>query len=172
MKKVSKFDLTKIKAIILSVIIAIVLAGFVIYLIESFHPNKQWDDYCENVRGPKVIQKEGEIINETQCVSEGGKWRNGYCDYYYECQEKYNKENEKHKLVVFVVAVPAGLVSILIGIVLALPSVSSGLMLGGGFLTLYGVSQYWTELSNWIRALILGIFLIVLIWVAYKKLRN
>ena len=72
----------------------------------------------------------------------------------------------------FFISVPVGLIAVATGIIIALPSVSSGLMFGGVFLTIYGTSQYWDNLSNWLRALILGIVLIILIWLAYKKLRS
>jgi len=42
----------KMKATILSVVIAIVLASFVIYVIQIFDPSPKWDDYCdESIRG-------------------------------------------------------------------------------------------------------------------------
>ncbi len=170
----SSMTATKIKAIILSVVIAIVLAGFVIYLVDSIYPSPKWDDYCEDVKVPRVaVEKEGEIVevDQVQCEEDGGTWRNGYCDYYYECQQEFEKKDNEHKRVLFIVGAITGLIAIAVGIMLALPSVSSGLMLGGTFLIFFGTSQYWSELSNWIRALILGLALIVLIWLGYKKLK-
>ena len=169
----SEVTATKIKAIILSIVIAIVLSSFVIYLTETFHPRPEWEDFCGEVSGPRTIKipaQPEEVINATDCEEDGGTWRNGYCDYYYECQQKYDDVNDEHRLVVFVVSVIAGLLAVAIGIALALPSVSSGLMLGGGFLTLYGTFNYWSDLSNWLRALVLGVVLIILIWLGYKKL--
>lgn len=168
------FTITKIKAIILSLIIATVLTAFVVYLIQSFHPAPKWDDYCGEIRPIYPTKLFGEVreINQTECETQNGTWKNDYCDYYYKCQQEFNKKDDKHKNIVFLVAVPSGLIAIAIGLMLALPSVSSGLMLGGGFLTIYGVSQYWENLSNWVRTLILGIVLIILIWLAYKKLRS
>ena len=164
----------RIKAIILSVVIAIVLSAFVIYLIESINPSPQWDDYCGNVSGPRAVtDPKGAPLtdNETSCVANNGVWRNGYCDYYSECQKEFDAENEKHNRIVFIVAAIGGLIAIILGIFLALPSVSSGLMLGGGFLMIYGTSQYWYKLSNWIRVVMLGVVLIILIWLAYRKLK-
>ncbi|MEK6872838.1 MAG: hypothetical protein AABW90_02395 [Nanoarchaeota archaeon] len=169
----SSITLTKIKAVILSIIIAIVLAGFVIYLVQSFDPTPKWDDYCGKLRPayePKPIGEPG-VVNQKECEAQNGTWINNYCDYYYECQNKYNNASDKHKNIVFIVSVPVGLIAVGIGIMLALPSVSSGLMLGGGILTIYGVSQYWENLSNWIRTLMLGVVLTILIWFAYKKLK-
>lgn len=169
----SLFNIKNIKSFILSIIIAIVLSSFIIYLVESFHPTPKWEDYCGEIRYPKTIGDKGEIINITQesCeTNDGAKWMNNYCDYEYECRKKYETANEKHRSIIFFVAVPAGLVAVALGLFLVLPSVSSGLMLGGVFLTIYGTSNYWDKFSNWIKVLILGIVLLVLIWLGYKKL--
>ena len=163
----------KVKTVILSLIIAIVLAGFVIYLVESIYPSPDYEDYCGNVKVPRIIPNEKTGgVDQSQCQEDGGTWIDGYCDYYYECNQNYEKEADKHRLVLFVVGAVVGLIAISLGIVLALPSVSSGLMLGGGFLIFFGTAQYWSELSNWIRTFILGIVLVVLIWLGYKKLGN
>ena len=168
------FNIKNIKAFILSIVIAIVLSSFVIYLVLSFHPNPKWEDYCSDVRYPKALS-DGKIENITQEIceqNEGAKWMNGYCDYEYECRQNYDNATEKHRFIIFLVAVPVGLVAVGLGIFLSLPSVSSGLMLGGVFLTIYGTSNYWDNFSNWIKVLILGVVLIVLIWLGYKKLEH
>jgi len=168
------FNIKNIKAFILSIVIAIVLSSFIIYLVESFHPNPKWEDYCGEIKYPKIANgKEIENIAQEICEqNKGAKWMDGYCDYEYGCRKNYDESIEKHRFIIFLVAVPAGLIAVALGIWLALPSVSSGLMLGGVFLTIYGTSNYWDKFSNWIKVLILGIVLIVLIWLAYKKLER
>ncbi|MEK6914668.1 MAG: hypothetical protein AABW83_03385 [Nanoarchaeota archaeon] len=169
------FNIKNIKAFILSIVIAIVLSSFVIYLVESFHPNPKWEDYCGEIRYPKTVSDKGVPENITQEIcekNEGAKWMNGYCDYEYTCRQNHENASEKHRFIVFLVVVPVGLVAVSLGIFLALPSVSSGLMLGGVFLTIYGTSNYWDKFSNWIKVLILGVVLVVLIWLGYKKLEK
>ena len=171
----SLFNIKNIKSLILSIVIAIVLSSFIIYLVESFHPTPKWEDYCGEIRYPKTLGEKDEIINVTQETCEenkGAKWMNRYCDYEYECIKNYETANDKHKSIIFFVAVPAGLIAVTLGLFLALPSVSSGLMLGGVFLTIYGTSNYWDKFSDWIKVLILGIVLIILIWLGYKKLEH
>lgn len=171
-----KFDSAtsrKVKTVILSIVIAIVLAGFVIYLVESIYPSPDYNDFCGEVKVPRVIPDvRNGSIGQVECEEEGGKWINGYCDYYYKCNEDYEQARDKHRLVMFVVGAIVGLIAISVGIVLALPSVSSGLMLGGSFLIFFGTAQYWSELNNWIRTLILGVVLVILIWLGYKKLES
>jgi len=169
------FTSKKLKTIILSVIIAIVLASFVIYLVESIYPSPDWEDYCGGVKAPRMaIEEKGDIVevNQVTCEADGGTWRNNWCDYHYECENNFDEVRDKHRLTMFIVAAITGIIAIVAGIILALPSVSSGIMLGGGFLIFYGTAQYWDELSNWIRTIILGALLVILIWLGYKKLQN
>lgn len=170
MKKI--LTTTKFKALILSVVIAIVMASFVIYIVQIFDPSPEYNDYCGEIRGPKAVRNLEEVdkVTEASCIEDGGSWRNGYCDYYYECQQEYDEAKDKHRFVVFLITVPAGLIAVGLGIALALPSVSFGLMLGGVFLMLFGTVGYWDKFSNWIRVIILGIVLAILIWLGYKKL--
>ena len=170
-----------IKTIILSLAIAIVLTGFVILFINSIYPSPDWEDYCnEKIREPKLgIDQE---ITQEICEANDGKWTSqniqcvttpcpqGYCDYYSGCQDKFDNARNKFRLTAFIIAIIAGLATISIGIMLALPSVSSGLMLGGTFLTFYGIAIYWTNLTAWLKTIILGAVLIILIWLGYKKL--
>lgn len=172
MSKTKPFTSKKIKATILSVVIAIVLSAFVIYFIQTIYPSPEYEDYCgKRERIPIPLDKE-ELIDQATCEEQEGTWRNGYCDYYFECNEEYNEARDKYKLIVFIVAVITGLIAISIGIILALPSVSSGLMLGGTFLTFYGTAIYWSNLSNWLRTIVLGAVLAILIWLGYKKLQH
>jgi hypothetical protein len=168
-EKKIKFTSKKTKSIILSIIIAIVLAGFVIHLVRSIHPSPDYNDYCEDARIPQSFDKGA---TSEECIINGGNWTNGYCDYYSECNDNWNEARDKYRRVMFIVAVIVGLVAISTGIVLALPSVSSGLMIGGGFLMFFGTAQYWSDLSNWIRTIILGMVLVILIWLGYKKLEH
>ena len=182
-KHKSSFTPKTIKTMMLGLAIAIVLTGFIILLINSFYPNPEWDDYCdERVRAPKLAV--AETITQETCEEVGGKWTpqdircvttpcpQGVCDYYSTCQKEYDTARDQYRLVAFIVSIIAGLAAISIGIMLALPSVSSGLMLGGTFLTFYGVVIYWTNLSKILKTLILGAVLVILIWLAYKKLEN
>ena len=180
-KKVSKNNPAKIKTIILSIVIAMVLCAFVIYFIQAIKPAPKYEDYCDI-----QIEEPAETVDKTFCESQGGKWTpqnvecikvqapcpQGYCDFYYTCQKEFEGADQKYRLVVFIVAVITGLIAVAIGIILSLPSVSSGLMLGGVFLTFYGTVVYWTYLSKWFKVIILGITLVILIWLGYKKLKN
>ena len=84
------------------------------------------------------------------------------------CQQNYNKARNIYFRNVFIISGIVGIVVIIIGAVLHLTSVSAGLF-GGGVLTIiYGTTNYWSELADWARFIILGIALAVLIYLGYK----
>jgi len=45
-------------------------------------------------------------------------------------------------------------------------------MSGGILVILYGTMRYWEYSSNMLRMIILGISLVVLIWLGYKRLNK
>ena len=84
------------------------------------------------------------------------------------CQQDYEKARNIYFRNVFIISGIVGIVVIIIGAVLHITSVSAGLF-GGGVLTIiYGTMNYWSELADWARFIILGIALAVLIYLGYK----
>ncbi len=84
------------------------------------------------------------------------------------CQQDYEKVRNIYFKNVFIISGIVGIIVIIVGAILHLTSVSSGLF-GGGVLTIiYGTTSYWSELADWARFIILGIALAVLIYIGYK----
>lgn len=84
------------------------------------------------------------------------------------CNVEFNQARNIYFRNVFIISGIVGIIVIVIGAVLNLTSVSAGLF-GGGVLTIiYGTMNYWSELADWARFIILGITLAVLIYLGYK----
>ena len=84
------------------------------------------------------------------------------------CNVDFYKARNIYFRNVFIISGIVGIIVIIIGAVLNLTSVSAGLF-GGGVLTIiYGTTNYWSELADWARFIILGIALAVLIYLGYK----
>ena len=84
------------------------------------------------------------------------------------CQQDYNKARNIYFRNVFIISGVVGIIVIVVGAILKITSVSAGLF-GGGVLTIiYGTTNYWSELADWARFIILGIALAVLIYLGYK----
>ncbi len=84
------------------------------------------------------------------------------------CNVDYNQARNIYFRNVFIISGIVGIIAIIVGAILGIMSVSAGLF-GGGVLTIiYGTTNYWSELADWARFIILGIALAVLIFLGYK----
>jgi len=178
-----------IKTTILGVGIAIILALFVGYGIATFYPGPKYEDYCvdrfaEPIRFTQISECETAIQAnqpfEEDCWNQKGQVRykldNGSCRLAIECDlcsKEYRDQREGYDKIVFIITAIIGIIALFLGgVVLHLESVSSGIM-GGGVLTIiYGTLRYWGNLPDIGRFLILGLVLMVLIWMGYKKFKS
>ena len=84
------------------------------------------------------------------------------------CNVDFDKARNIYFRNVFIISGIVGIIAIIGGAMLRHMSVSAGLF-GGGVLTIiYGTTNYWSELADYARFIILGIALAVLIYLGYK----
>ena len=170
---------------ILAVAILIVLNLFFLYAINVFYPESKYEAYCP--------REQVTVIPETQdeCVAVGGAWTEGpnqklmrplphtenlsedsfgYCDLSYTCAKDYEKARSLYQRNVFVARVVLGVFSLLLGFYLtAHAPVSLGFLLGGILSLIIGTAGYWSEMQDYLRVVVLGVALAVLIWLGVKK---
>jgi len=176
-------------ALILGIII--VLNLFFAYAIKLFYDRPLYTDFCE--------EKQVMVIPETQeeCVAVGGQWtedkyiqrdlpapgkvsipvieteRKGYCDSDYTCRKQYEEATKLYERNVFVVWVVLGVMLILGSFFLAgYEAVSLGLSLGGVLSLIIGTVQFWSNMDDYLRVIVLGIALAALIWMGIKKFKD
>lgn len=185
----------KIKETILGVSIAILFVLFVAFGIRAFYNEPKYEDFCNKMMYPSMpyperIYKETnstlcnkiEVENykfEQDCIAKKGEVvyapdENGCriakeCSF---CNKEFRDSMNIYNRNVFIIAGIAGIITIIVGALLNLVSVSSGLFGGGVMTVIYGTIRYWSELADWARFIILGIALGVLIWIGYKKLNK
>ena len=148
---------SRIKHNILAIAIAIIFVMFVGYGIETFYDSPDYSDFCDE-RSVLARFEEPQELNKS---------------YFEECREEYDSVREPYNRNVFIIALVIGMIAIIVGgVILSIESVGSGIMGGGVLLVIYGTMRYWGEMSKYIRIIILGLVLAVLIWIGYKKLRN
>ena len=82
----------KLKQIILTISIALILVFFVAYGINTFYKAPKYEDFCEERATP--------IDTEEECEEAGGRWevytnaprpsdREGWCEQDYTCSKEY-----------------------------------------------------------------------------------
>jgi hypothetical protein len=144
------------KRIILGIGIGVLLTIFVFYSLSVFYPEPERDDYVTITR--MQVKNAPEAKRATLAAQRDTQ------------QASYDKVREPWSRNMFLICVAIGLVTLIIGVRLKVQPVSGALM-GGGILTLIGgAGSYWDHLGEIIRLVVIGLVLVFLIWLGYKKL--
>ncbi len=122
-----------------------------------------WNEGPEGKPVPAVINANGQVSPSTG---------NNYCNTQFTCQKDFETANNLYRRNVFVVMVILGLLSLLLGFALVANEVISlGLSYGGILSFIIASIQYWSAMDDYLRVIILGLALAVLIYLGYKKFK-
>ncbi len=168
-----------VKKWLLAIGIAIIFTLFVNYGISTFFHAPDYNNYCRH------NQTELNYSDKDVCISNGGQWTNnagyakpipegyqtGYCDIDFTCRKLFDDAQKIYDDRSFIVMVIAGFIGLVLGVVVATESVSSGFLLGGILNLFFATVRYWDRFSDVIRFILLGVVLLVLVWIGYKKLK-
>ncbi len=183
--------MSQIKEIILALAIVVVLNLFFNYGVYTFYKPPQLDKFCptelnqkaygdkqsceavsgrwfENGAGP--YYDNGPVPRAITPAPKSDKEPAGWCDATAKCRESYDSIRSVYNRNVFVVLVILGLIALALGfLVIEVGAVANG-FLGGGLLSLIiGTIRYWSDMNDYLRFIILGVALAMLIWLGYKK---
>ena len=128
--------------------IAVVFPAMIHSGVSIFSPQPRWQDYTV---APMIDRNSSE-------------WQQKETE-----RRAAEKVFEKH---LFAVAVPLGLVAIIVGTFFLTPAIGAGLMFGGIFSVCDGYFNYWSELSASLKFMSLMAAFIVLIAVGYLKIER
>ena len=147
------------KKIALGFGIAIVFPMMIHYGVSTFTPQPKRKDY----QVKNYYERHKRATPEEQRKLEAEKYR-------LEKQRKVaEKIFEKH---LFVVAVPLGIMAIVVGAFLATQAIGTGLMFGGIFSVCDGYGNYWSELNDPLKFASMLVLFVVLLFIGYKKLER
>jgi predicted histidine transporter YuiF (NhaC family) len=138
------------KKIALGFGLAIIFPMMIHYGVSTFSPEPKFESYAKHSEFNKTATEQEKMQKE-------------------EARESAQKQFEKH---LYMVAVPLGLVAILIGAFSRVQSIGSGLMIGGIFSITDGYINYWNHLADWMRFLSLLAAFAILLIVGYKKIEK
>ncbi|NDD71293.1 hypothetical protein EBZ97_04530 [bacterium] len=130
--------------------LAIIFPMMIHYGVSTFSPEPKFESYAKQEEFNKTATSQEKIQKE-------------------EARESAQKQFEKH---LYMVAVPLGLVAILVGAFSRVQSIGSGLMIGGIFSITDGYINYWSHLEDWMRFLSLLAAFAILLIVGYKKIEK
>jgi hypothetical protein len=160
--------------------IIIVLNLFFNYALSVIYKSPDFEAFCP------TSQINEAIADQKQCIDMGGQWNGnvpkvadiktgeavakGYCDTTYTCRNTYESAQKVYDKNVFIALVILGVISLGLGFMFASNEViSHGLSLGGVFSFIIASMRYWSSADDLIKVVILGIALLALIYLAYRK---
>jgi hypothetical protein len=173
----------------LAIGIAIILAMFVNYGIQTFHKAPDYQDYCRYYSGPVVEPGKFGTANCTTVVADEEFTKNcsdnkGNVDFTRDsngcavkpicntCDNEFRAIENDYNKNVFIILTIIGALSIVAGILIKVDSVAIGFLMGGILNIIIGTMRYWSGLQDVGRFLILGAVLALLVWVGIKKVRD
>ena len=179
--------MSRIKEIILALAIVVVLNLFFNYGVSTFYKSPDYEKFCP------VELNQKSYADKNSCEAVGGRWfensespkyyrgevpipiepqtdQKGWCDATAKCRESYDSVKSVYNRNVFIILIVAGLVALALGfLVIDVGAVANG-FLGGGLLSLIiGTVRYWSDMNDYLRFIILGFALALLIFLGYKK---
>ena len=145
------------KKIALGFGIAIIFPVMIHYGVSTFVPAPKWRDYYN----PNEYQMMKDAKPEEKAkLEEQRKQR----------QNQRMQGEKRFQRSLFAVAVPLGIIAIIVGSIMAVQAVGTGLMFGGIFTLMDGYCNYWSELPDSLRFLSMLVAFIVLVFIGYRKL--
>ncbi len=172
-----------IKKLAMTIVIAVLIPLFIVLFVDALYSEPQYEDYCEfkDIPRPIEITKEDCDFNYgpeyDECLSSEGTPRYDYdssgCQIYSECDfcsKDYNDDRDEYNRNVFFIFAALSLAIIVTGIYLKTDYIGAGLMFGGLITLFYSTVRYISSMDKLLRALVILIDLLVIIWISYKKI--
>lgn len=189
------FPFINLKKFGLGIAIIIVFNLFINYGIDTFYKAPKYDNFCK----PEVVRQA--IASKEKCDSIGGLWSEnvyykgvmkdnqqvatapvpagqvaepaGWCDASFKCQKDFDSTANVYRRNAFIIWVIAGLAAIMASFFLmAVEAVSTAFVFAGLVSLIVGTIGYWSAMQDYLRFVILGLVLAVLIYIGYKKLKE
>lgn len=164
MKKEKTKITSRVMMTLIAIVVAILVTFFVHATIDAALPDVEYEN-CYQLREP--VSPGEDPINQTKGQLDDTK-----------VQECYDKQDEKRKtnsLYAFLIASVIGVIAVVAGLYIptntsAASAIAGGILLGGLFTIFTGTIRGWDGLIEIAKPIVLLIELVIVIWVAFKKL--
>lgn len=163
-----------VKNFVLGIGIVVVFALALWQGVETFYPSPEYEDYCDGARIPVPIEKGQDMSNNlTYCIEKNGTWREGYCDFYYECQKDYDGAQKIYSQKVFIISLIVSVIMIAAGyFLIKIEPVGSAFIGSGIWAIFWGSAINWRNFASYMRFVLLLIVLIFIVWLALRLNRK
>lgn len=166
--------------------ITILLPLFFGLFMDALYREPTYDMYCNeskfSVPYPQPAKPEINCTysygpEQQQCERSGGISRMKYdingcssydwCDY---CSKDYTAARSVYNRNLFLILAPLGLIVVILGIYLTVDYLGAGMMMGGLITMFYATVRYFSDMSKMLRALVILVELLIIMWIGYKKI--
>jgi len=178
------------KKIALIIGIAVLLPLFLGLFMDAVYTEPKYENYCNNTQymATPVQYKDSRISNITcpdtystsevqKCYNEKGnpifKYDSNNCQIYDKCdycQLSFNNAQQQYNRTLFFILAPIGLLIVILGIYLVSDYLGAGFMFAGLVTMFYATVRYFSEMSKLLRAIVILIELIIIVWIGYRKI--
>jgi hypothetical protein len=142
------------RQIVVGIGIALIFPLMIYYGVSTFHPAPKWNDYVTNEPAlPATATAEERKQRAEQNRIQG---------------ERFRAAAKSFARSVVMVAAPLGLIAIVVGSLIGMHAIGTGLIAGGILAVGWGYYGYWSYLDDWIRFVSLLCGFAVLLFVAWR----
>ena len=135
----------------LAIGLGIIFPLLVYYGVRTFHSPPKWPE--TELSSPQATPEQRQAQQQRER----------------ERRDRYYAQSRDFARVLIIASTPLGIAAIVIGTVISLPSVGTGLILGGIFAVATGYWGYWHYADDWLRFVSLILGFAVLLFVAYWR---
>ncbi len=158
---------------ILVVGIIVVLNLFFNFGVRAFYSEPKYNDFCTDDYyrfAPKPYPADPK---DKVAIEAYEKEQTEIAKKQKECSDEYTAVRDLYNRNVFIVLVSLGVISIIAGFLLiSAEAVSLGLSFGGLLSLVVGTMRYWSAMDEYLRFIVLGVALAILIWFGVKKMKD
>jgi hypothetical protein len=177
-----------VKKVAMILAITVLLPLFVGLFTDAVYIEPKYENYCNNTYYdyPKTVPAVPvncsdvySTLEVQKCNNEKGTPEFRYdsnncqqfksCNY---CSRDFNDAQQKYNRNIFFVLLPVGLIIVIIGIYLMVDYLGAGLMFAGLIVMFYATFRYFSDMSKTLRALVILIELLVIMWIGYMKIER
>jgi len=163
--------------------VTVLFMALVLVSVDTIYPGPQYDDFCNgNERRPMPTKLDSECsaksvdIQAQSCYEQDLQPVFGYnesgCRVFQECstcQKDYETANEQYSRSSFIIITILGVIAIVAGTLYSIAFIGTGFVAAGVLLVAWSTLRYFGDLSKPLRISLLFVELLVVLWVAKKK---
>ncbi len=164
--------------------IGILLPLFLGLFVDAVYPQPVYGSYCNTQTSPMYKSPASGVncsdsygADYSACLNDSGNpvfdYDNSNCQVYKSCDycsKNFNNDQQVYNRNIFFILAPLGLIIVVLGIYLSVDYLGAGLMFGGLITMFYATVRYFSDMSKVIRALVILVELLIIMWIGYKKI--